>query len=575
MKKNALITLLLLALNINAQQLVNTEPQQRNVLLEEYTGILCPNCPDGHRVANSLVATYPDRIWAVNIHAGIYADYSVNLKTTDGDAMYSALTVNKYPSAFVNRTTDVCLSRTEWGNHVTTQLEEDAECNVAGEAYIDLENRTATINVEVYYTEDSESSTNYLNLIMLQDEIIAYQQGQGSNSSQMVNGLYRHMHVFRDAVTPTWGEEITTTTKSSLFAKTYEYTIPETIGGVDVDINNVYFIAFVTEKHQGTPTRPVLNVNKLGSLIASNNDVYAYVSDLKTADIVCSNDKILKVSVVNGGLKDVTSMEFKYSVDGGEAKEYKWEGEAPSRKVSVVEIPLAMSKGEHNIAVELVKANDVTISSSKNITVMNKGLNEVFTMSETEELTLELVQDKYGYQITWELIASNDSVIATGGPYDYLSGSSATKSHEEKFTVPVGECVRFVIKDSEGNGICCAYGEGYYRILDSKGNVVVEGDGDFGEKSVDVISVIEGDFIAENNAISVDLYPNPTNGNLYLNAESITRVTVINTLGQVLCDKKVNADSEVLDMSQYEEGVYMVRIMTDEGLVTKRVTVVR
>ena len=63
MKKIFTLIIVAMALHLNAQQFVSTVPQNRNVVIEEFTGINCQNCPDGHRVANSLMATYPGRVW--------------------------------------------------------------------------------------------------------------------------------------------------------------------------------------------------------------------------------------------------------------------------------------------------------------------------------------------------------------------------------------------------------------------------------------------------------------------------------------------------------------------------------
>ncbi len=54
--------------------LVSKTPQNRAVLLEEYTGVKCSNCPDGHRIANNLAEKYPNRFYAVNIHTSSYAE---------------------------------------------------------------------------------------------------------------------------------------------------------------------------------------------------------------------------------------------------------------------------------------------------------------------------------------------------------------------------------------------------------------------------------------------------------------------------------------------------------------------
>lgn len=71
------------------------------------------------------------------------------------------------------------------------------------------------------------------------------------------------------------------------------------------------------------------------------------------------------------------------------------------------------------------------------------------------------------------------------------------------------------------------------------------------------------------------IYPNPTNGNLNVSVEAMNRITVANALGQIVFDKEVDGDNEIIDMSQYEAGVYTVRVVTDGGVAVKRVTVVR
>ena len=53
------------------------------------------------------------------------------------------------------------------------------------------------------------------------------------------------------------------------------------------------------------------------------------------------------------------------------------------------------------------------------------------------------------------------------------------------------------------------------------------------------------------------------------------RTTIANALGQVVYDQEVNSDSEVVDMAQYQTGVYMVRITTDNGVAVKRINVVK
>ena len=74
---------------------------------------------------------------------------------------------------------------------------------------------------------------------------------------------------------------------------------------------------------------------------------------------------------------------------------------------------------------------------------------------------------------------------------------------------------------------------------------------------------------------NVKLFPNPTNGNVTIEAEGMQRLTVVNELGQVVYDTELNADATTLDMSQFGVGMYMIRIYTNDGVGVKRVNVVR
>ena len=75
---------------------------------------------------------------------------------------------------------------------------------------------------------------------------------------------------------------------------------------------------------------------------------------------------------------------------------------------------------------------------------------------------------------------------------------------------------------------------------------------------------------------SVNVYPNPTKGNVKIETSSeMNHITVVTALGQTVYDADINGTSMNLNMAQYKVGVYMVRIYTEDGVSVKRVTVVR
>ena len=73
----------------------------------------------------------------------------------------------------------------------------------------------------------------------------------------------------------------------------------------------------------------------------------------------------------------------------------------------------------------------------------------------------------------------------------------------------------------------------------------------------------------------VALFPNPTKGNVTIQASGMNHITVVSVLGQVVFDTEVNADEYTLNMAQFNTGMYMVRIHTANGMTVKRVTVMQ
>ena len=78
--------------------------------------------------------------------------------------------------------------------------------------------------------------------------------------------------------------------------------------------------------------------------------------------------------------------------------------------------------------------------------------------------------------------------------------------------------------------------------------------------------------ISENGVESI-IYPNPTSGDVRINANNMVRISIVNTLGQVVYDKAVEGNEAIINMAQFGNGVYMVNIATENGTSVKRVIV--
>lgn len=578
-------------LNANAQepQFVSKEPQNRNVLIEEMTGRDCGYCPMGQKAVNEMIAANPGRVFTVNIHRLDFMSTTAapNLNTGIGGELFNTFGVGGIPAAAINRSgTTVHPADAQAESMVNAQLGQAAEVNIAGEVKINPETRVATINVEVYYTADSKKDKNYLNIMMLQDSILGAQNGGDYfNPEQMIEVIeegervkkYVHMHTFRDLITDLDGEELSPTTAGTFISKTFTYEIPETIGapnGVDVKLDHIHFIAFVTQQVEGKKSLPVLNVTDLGSYYATDKEINPIFGKINIKNNVsCSSVKPVSIEVLNIGTQEITSLKYEVETFGVKTQ-YLWEGSIPSYSAVNIEEDLTLYLGKHNVKFRITEVNGKSYNHLKELSIVHDGWVDVYFQGEEDEFKIDIVQDKFGTQTTWELLDSNGEVIIKGGPYSTLAGNGI-KLQRTKVKVSNNECMKFVIRDEAGNGINCGYGEGYYKITDSKGNVIVEGNGDFGTEASYNISTKKG-YVSVDEMVNetYKVYPNPVKDILTVEGENIQQVNVYNTVGQLV--KTINSNDNIVNVNvdDLQNGMYIVNVINNKGEVaTSKVSV--
>ena len=565
-------------------QFVSTEKQTRSVLIEEMTGRNCGYCPGGQAAVNQVIAKNPERTFTVNVHCLGWMSTTAypNLNTEYGTPYFSAF-IEGYPNggipaAVVNRMSDdkgnmYKIHPAKCASYVDEQWAQEAEVNVGGRVVVNPVTRVATITVEAYYTGDSKSETNYLTIMMLQDSIFGSQSGATSNPSQIVNGEYCHMHTLRDVITDTWGDAIAPTTAGSLVTKQYVYNIPEVIGdpnGVEVDLDNIHFIAFVSERKKGNVTQPILNVGGLRKIEGTDEAIYPFIKSFVQEDMItCDKTKKFTANVVNGGTETLTSIKFEVSVNNGATTTQEWTGSIPVYENVNIDMFAEVPFGGELVTVKIVEANGTPFTFEKSVMAKSEEWVQVELgdTQATEQFKLELAQDRFGTQITWQVIGHNDKVLAKGGPYKMLT-QSGIEVHEEYFKVKAGECVMFVIEDNVGNGINNNFGQGYYKIYDSKGNLLVESDGKYGFGEYRIIYV-HGAMSVENvDVTSYNVYPNPVKDVLTVSGEDMKQVTIYNALGQMVKSVDCNDNTVQINVNDLQNGMYIVNVVNQNGVMT-------
>ncbi len=81
---------------------------EQALLIEDFTGWDCPNCPEGTEILNQLKATYGERLVVTAIHAGPFArpkadNNHVDFRTPYGDALMSQFNITSFPYGVFNR----------------------------------------------------------------------------------------------------------------------------------------------------------------------------------------------------------------------------------------------------------------------------------------------------------------------------------------------------------------------------------------------------------------------------------------------------------------------------------------
>lgn len=77
--------------------------------------------------------------------------------------------------------------------------------------------------------------------------------------------------------------------------------------------------------------------------------------------------------------------------------------------------------------------------------------------------------------------------------------------------------------------------------------------------------------VNEQSLLNVKLYPNPTSGQLSIEAEEMTSISVYDVVGQCLMQLSAEDGRITVDMSQLHNGIYFIKVNSIKGSAIQRV----
>lgn len=230
-----------------------SESVERNaILVEQFTGQDCPNCPGGAKVMTAAIAGLEDPskvVWVA--HHTYYVDQfsldqSADIAEILGANFAPACNIDRMPVEYAPGTAELI-----WHpGYATTDLLEEL-LKAPGLATIEL-NRTYNADTRELTVEvkgNSLMEEAYLTVILTQSGMKARQSG--------VSGTYEHNNAPRAFLSASKGDVLTL--DNGNYTKTYTYTIPEKVGTFDCVLEDMEVVAFVHGNISNSAYRLVYN----------------------------------------------------------------------------------------------------------------------------------------------------------------------------------------------------------------------------------------------------------------------------------------------------------------------------
>jgi len=262
------------------------------------------------------------------------------------------------------------------------------------------------------------------------------------------------------------------------------------------------------------------------------------------------------VSLTNFGLNNITVAQMTWQINDGDLQTINFNGTLTQNQTQTFILdPIDLTEGSYTFNASLISVNGVIDQNTQNndaATSFDIGGNEYVT----QQVTLELLTDNWAEETSWEFREIGGAVIDTGN----YNQSDDNTTFIETFEVAPDNCYEFEIFDSYGDGICCEFGEGFYSLTTDSGDVI-GGGGEFSSSEITEISI--GEELSTNDVIisTISLYPNPAKSEITLsiaNTNDSSLYRIYNTFGQLLQEGTLQANKEVISVSQYTVGIYFI-----------------
>lgn len=213
------------------------------VLLEDYTGVRCVNCPEAGAIALQLQEQNEGNLVVLGVHpnsalqnpAGGFPDF----RTDDGNEWNNYFNIGAYPNGLVNRAG--VIGAAEWTSAVNSVIGNDAPVRLIVKTEFDNATRELKVSIHSKFLQTVESNDVRLTTCMMEDNIIGKQA-----TTSGIDENYVHRHVFRGTADgQTWGRVLSSAesiSAGSNFITNMKFTLSD-----EYNADEFYIVAFISD----------------------------------------------------------------------------------------------------------------------------------------------------------------------------------------------------------------------------------------------------------------------------------------------------------------------------------------
>lgn len=533
---------------------ITNAQNQRTVVLECFTSASCSPCAQYNPALDNIINNNADHLIAIKYHVNWPTDTDPmnHHNPSEVASRRSYYNVNSVPYSIGDGT----WSNTS--NYVTQNLVDqlaavDSPLEMRMMNYLNATQDTIFVVVMGHATAQINSNNLRLHISVL-EKTMEYASAPSSNGERIFHNVMKKM------LPSASGTALSAMQAGDYFAYEYSWALANVM-----NINELTAVAWV----QDNSTKEVFQGCKSTDDFLPFYNKQAQISKSDhTKGTICSSRVNPDIFVTNFGSEAINSLNFSITVNGTSVGDFSWQGNINFGETAKVNFGELYFEN-----VEIMENNEMIFQ----INQVNGAPDDYapgtyrYSFSEAKHIVnktfkLTIKTDDEPQLITWEVKnADNNEVVVSGGPYE-----EAHKQYTESFNLEDDACYTFTIYDAGGNGLQA--GQGVYGL--KAGSQTIVAGSDFTDMESNDFSFSKQSGVDENSDIFSNIYPNPSNGMINIDAEGDNNIAVYNMTGHMVYNQAITGKTTV-DLTNLEKGTYLIVLKNQNGDSTKQIIVLQ